>query len=243
LEFFGIYNINKGTDEKEDKINHPGRKNFFSKYNYSPSILGLISCIIGLIVAFPVGVRFFILTLVPLISVVLYGMKVIPEGSRLGFRRLKEVTVLKNIIVSAGWSIPIAFLPLAFFHMPLSLTSMAFFPILFFMVFVNTVVFDMSDVAGDRKHKVMTIPVRIGVTRTKYILTVIYIIIALLIVFSVYSGYLISLAYLLLFNVFYAFIYLYLFGKIDSYVVCDIMVDGEYLLMALVIFLGTYIVA
>ncbi len=236
LEYIGIYTFNKGTDNKEDALNHPGRQEFYKSSKF-PLAFGLGSCLAGLVLALTYNIYFMVLAAVPLLSVLLYGLPLVPH--KLGFTRLKEVTVLKNAIVAFGWAAPIAFMPFAAMMLPFSLASWAVFTILFVMVFVNTVVFDMRDVYGGRHEGVKTIPVVLGIWKTKVLLAGLTTILALLLVYFWSTSILPPFSYLILTNSVYTLLYLNLFGRFDPFIVCDILVDGEYLVLALVVFLGS----
>jgi 4-hydroxybenzoate polyprenyltransferase len=240
LEYLGIYTLNKGTDLREDALNHPGRREFYKGYP-SPVIFGLVSCAVGLAIASTHNLHFAIFAAIPLLSVLFYGLPLIPH--RAGFTRLKEVTVLKNAIVAFGWAAPVAFMPFAAMSLPFSLTSWAVFTMLFMMVFVNTVVFDMRDVYGDRHERVRTIPVVLGIRKTKILLSGLTTALALLVVYFWSSSILPSFSYLILANSIYTLVYLNLFGRFDSFIVCDILVDGEYLVLALIVLLGSTFMA
>jgi len=180
------------------------------------------------------GLFAFILALIPPIVVILYSVPLFPKGLEkiLKAKRLKEIFIIKNVIVGVTWSSSMTFLQADILNQPIDISVLSLFLIIATFFSVNTAVFDMRDIQGDKKFKIKTLPVVYGEKYTKKILGGINLVNGIFILIVVYLGVLNIIGGFLIFNVIYTFGYLYLFGKVDKNIICDIFVDGEYLLMA-----------
>jgi 4-hydroxybenzoate polyprenyltransferase len=89
----------------------------------------------------------------------------------LGYRRLKEIPVLKNLVVSSAWALSISLLPVYLSASAPTTATLVTFVFIFSYVFVATVLPDIRDRAGDAATGVVTIPVLVGVDRSRILLT------------------------------------------------------------------------
>ncbi len=168
-----VYTMNKLTDVREDLINSPIVASS-TQQNQRAIMLGVISTYcIALLCAYLCNLYEVGVILLPLCAGVLYSIKLF------GFR-LKEVLVMKNALI-AGLSACLAVLiPLAshpeviglpeihFSSFAFSLLLLAYF--IFFKVFINTILFDVRDMRGDRLADIVTIPVLLGKAKTRRVL-------------------------------------------------------------------------
>lgn len=182
---FSVYNINRKTDEKEDFINHIKRFEFTKKFGQFLFLISIVAYLFALIIAGTYGIINLIITLIPLIFGSLYSVPILSSDYK--YRRLKEIPVIKNVIVGIAWAIPPAFLPT--YIASRSPTSLTLIICLFFysLAFINSTLFDMRDVDGDRLAGVYTIPVIIGISKTILLLSIINGILGAIIIFTYYS--------------------------------------------------------
>jgi 4-hydroxybenzoate polyprenyltransferase len=243
LLYLGIYNINKKTDKDEDRINNPIRSRLHREFGDYIFAFGVVSCIVSLLIFIQAGLEVVLIALIPLVAVLAYSIPWIPEpfSSVLGFKRFKEITVIKNLLVGVSWSSSMTFLQAFYTGNPIDMTVWCAFLIVTSMLFINTVVFDIRDNKGDKKFRVKTIPVRIGIKKTRVFLVVFNTLLGVFILMTAYYGILPPVAYFILLNTLYTYLYLYLLDKIDINLLCDILVDGEYILLALFLSLGKII--
>ena len=108
------------------------------------------------------------MTLVPLIAGVLYSMPVLPKA--FGYRRLKEIPVMKNLVVGGSWAVILVLLPCMIAGVPITLQTDLCLLFFFSYAFIASSLPDMRDREGDAMAGVVTIPVLIGVDRTKRVL-------------------------------------------------------------------------
>jgi 4-hydroxybenzoate polyprenyltransferase len=169
LVAFSIYNLNRKTDEDEDAINRQDRFAFTKRYEIYLYYGALLSFAAALILSALYGIPSFLATAAPFIFGTLYSFRLLPEQA--GYRRLKEIPAVKNIVVGLAWATFLAFLPIFLNHStPDSKTAISF--LLFFMWgFMASLIPDVRDKVGDARAGVRTIPVIIGEARTRTLLT------------------------------------------------------------------------
>lgn len=169
LVAFSIYNLNRKTDEDEDAINRQDRFRFTKRFE-APLYYGAILCLVmALVLSGSFGIPSLLATSAPFLLGILYSFRLLPE--QIGYRRLKEIPAVKNIVVGLAWATLLSFLPVFLLHgTPDSRTAIAF--LLFFMWgFMASLIPDIRDRIGDARAGVRTIPVICGEARTKTLLT------------------------------------------------------------------------
>jgi len=223
LMSFSLYSLNKLTDIKEDAINMPerlnylrGRKNFIIGY----SVAAYSMCMLLAFLDRPSSVA---ITLFPLIANALYGSKLLR-----GVPRLKEIPIMKNVVVATSWAFTTTLLPT--YHMVDGMSIVA--PIFYFILvkgFVNTVLYDTRDVKGDKENGIRTLPVQMG--RRKTVLILLAVNSTLMPMLMLFNGSAKLIAAMLVLNGFACILY---FGKTISPIAMDIFVDGEWMLACFV---------
>ncbi len=220
---FAVYNFDRSSQSKLDKINHPERQNFISFRKYLLYI-SIASYAAALIIVGSTELR--LMLLFPLAAALLYK-----------YGGLKRIFLLKNITVAVAWAIPITFIPvLGDSSMPAGLT-LAFFSFFALRAFVNAVAYDIKDIKGDARFSINTMPVKLGVPKTKLLLYNITIFAGCLavyfaVVFSSMSILFISM--ITAYNIFY----IYRIGKTEIKFLSDFIMDGEFIVMGFLAFLA-----
>ena len=144
---FSVYNMNRKTDEEEDSVNHPGRYQFTKRFEKPLEYGALVTYALAVLIAVPYGVAAVLVTLVPLLAGVLYSMPILPKA--LGYRRLKEIPVMKNLVVASSWSVILVLLPCLASGTPVTIQSYLCFAFFFSYVFIASAMPDMRDREGD----------------------------------------------------------------------------------------------
>ncbi len=222
LMTFSVYSLNKLTDIDEDAINTPdrlkflqGRKKLVLYYSLCAYAVSALLAVIGNLSALPV-------VFIPIMANAVYSSRLIP-----GTPRLKDIPVMKNVVVALSWSLVCTLMPAL--HAGETPTANMIAPVLYFMiarVFINTVTFDIRDVEGDRQNKVITIPVLLGTKNTALLLlTVNSTLIPLL--FSAGNHLLAQIMVL------YGYIFILYFRKRRNPLALDLFVDGEWMIACL----------
>jgi 4-hydroxybenzoate polyprenyltransferase len=171
LIVFSVYNLNRKTDEAEDALNHECRFRITKKYEHQLFVAAIGAYLIALAIAAFHGIAAFCVVMIPFISGVFYSVPVLPE--RYGYRRLKEIPVMKNLVVSTSWALSASLLPVFMTASIPEVTTLIVFLFIFCWTFVASVLPDIRDRSGDFATGVATIPVLVGVARSRSILTAI----------------------------------------------------------------------
>ena len=227
LMAFSLYSLNKLTDLKEDSINTPDRLNFLKGRKYLIISYSILAYLLSIYLAFLDKPSSAAIVLFPLIANILYGSRVLP-----GLPRLKDIPVMKNIVVASSWAVSTTFLPAA--HMMGAILAIAVvFCFMFGKAFINTVLYDVRDIKGDSEKGVKTIPVIVGQNRTIHLLLIMNSILLLLAqVFILGNAKLLATSLVL-----YGYFYILYFTKITQPLAMDLLIDGEWLNFSIVLLL------
>ncbi len=106
---FSVYNLNRKTDEAEDALNHEHRFRITKKFERQFFIAALGAYLIALSIAAFHSIVAFCVVSIPLISGIFYSVPVLPKWC--GYRRLKEIPVMKNLVVSTSWALAFSLVP------------------------------------------------------------------------------------------------------------------------------------
>jgi 4-hydroxybenzoate polyprenyltransferase len=171
LVVFSVYNLNRRTDEAEDALNHADRFRITCRYSKILFLSAILAYALALILAAMHGLSAALVAAIPIVSGTLYSVTVFPPGWK--YRRLKEIPLGKNILVSGAWGASFSLLPVAMSNGSIGLCTLVNFLFIFSWTFVASVLPDIRDRTGDAATGVATIPVILGIRRTKIVLTLI----------------------------------------------------------------------
>jgi 4-hydroxybenzoate polyprenyltransferase len=165
LVSFGVYAANDLADADEDAINCPGRASLVSRRPLAIGLLAaaavLAAAVLALLAGGPVALG---VTSVPVLAALLYSVPV-P-----GHRRLKDVFAVNTLLVSTAWAVTVTGLPVALAGAPVDGWTIAVCLLLCLRSVVSVELFNVRDVAGDTAAGVRTLPVVLGVARTRQVL-------------------------------------------------------------------------
>ncbi|WP_461864493.1 UbiA family prenyltransferase [Thermococcus sp.] len=226
LLVFSVYGINKLTDMDEDEINNPERVGYIKRVARALKYAVVISLILAIFLSVLTSPWAVLVVLFPIVSGVLYSIRIAPD-----YPRLKDITGVKNTIIAMTWANGTTFLPyLVVGGVPLLKVALIYY--FFFMKsMINTILFDLRDIEGDRLSGIRTIPVKLGFRKSKALLVVLNstFILWLLLVYE--SGYFGRYIPVLIFAILNGYAYIFHFAK-EGYKpgkLLDVWVDGEWL--------------
>jgi 4-hydroxybenzoate polyprenyltransferase len=233
-EIFFIYSLNRLTDIEEDILDKPERMKHLKLHKYT-FCTSLVMISLSLIYSFFHSIEVLLIVFVSFFIGFLYSVEM-PRGLSevVGYKRLKEVPLLKNTVVALVWAL-IAVSTLLYHKAPLDVLAFGIFLFLFLRIFLGAVAFDMRDIQGDKKTGVKTIPIMFGLCKTKVFLYILNISSALVIIAIAwfYGAHAMQLLPALVVVV-YSFFYILRLGKAkDTHFLMDYIVDGEYVLLGL----------
>lgn len=169
LVFFSIYALDRAAAEPEtDSLNHPERERFVRRHARKLLGLAVAAYAVALGLAAREGGYELGVLLLPLVAVLLYSFPVVPRplARWLGFRRLKDILVIKNVVVAATFATTLTLAPVPMGGAAAGSTLVAFWLFFFIRFFINSIVFDVRDEHGDRLKGIRTLPVVMGARPT-----------------------------------------------------------------------------
>ncbi|MEM1513766.1 MAG: UbiA family prenyltransferase [Candidatus Thermoplasmatota archaeon] len=222
---YSVYSLNRLTDIEEDASNLPERVDFIQSKKNIILILSLFSYIFAIFLGGLRNKYTVPIFLLPFIMGAIYSIKI-------SSFRLKDLFLAKNLTVSLSWAISAALLPCVFGG-DIFFAGMMFV-FLFIKCFVNTVIFDVRDIEGDRKARANTIPVVLGIKNTLKILLFINSLLFIWLFICIQKKFFMEYIPAVIFSIIYGYTYIFLICKKSSKKLnFDYMVDGEFILLFL----------
>lgn len=227
LVSFSVYTLDKIADLDKDVASMPSRARFLEGKKDLAIAYSALAYLLSIIIVFlgrPISSS---LLLVPMAANIIYGTRLIP-----GVPRLKDIPVMKNAIVALSWAIVTVLIPVTYQSLPsLGPTHSLVFVVIYFMfikTFIDTVLYDIRDEAGDRINSVRTIPVLIGLENTTKVLLILNS--TLLLGLPWFEG---LTRLLVLSLVIYGYAYILYFRERRDPLLLDLCVEGEWMLASL----------
>ncbi|MCE8427197.1 MAG: UbiA family prenyltransferase [Candidatus Methanoperedens sp.] len=227
---FGVYGLNKLTDIKEDAINTPERANIIGKIQSKFKFFVAISFILSLLLGFIENILTLPVLIFPLFLGTLYSVKLSNN-----LPRLKDITGVKNLTIALSWAVVTAFLPVIFISEKKIILILLIFWFFFLKSYINSILFDVRDIQGDIINKVRTVPVFLGITRTKNLLLALNSIYIPWLIFSYSQGFFRRYLFIFFFAIAYGYWYILYFCKERKKIgkSLDLLVDGEFIGIAI----------
>ena len=152
------YSFNQLTDKFEDKINK-GKVNEFVE-NGKGEVVIFLTYFIGLVSSFMLGTFYYYFFMFLIALSLFYSLF-----------RIKKVIIVKNVYTAFMFNL------LFLFGAGPSVSIQAYFYylIISLVFFATSIIADLRDVKGDEEMNVITIPVKIGVEKTKKLIHLIFI--------------------------------------------------------------------
>lgn len=242
LLIYAIYSLDRVTELDADTLTHPERARFSQRHARWMRRSAFAAQALALGLAATRGAWSVAVTSMPLAALLLYSFPVLPRfvARRVGVSRLKEVFVLKNLWVAGTLTATSMLLPVVIHgrvpEWPALLATAAF---LLGRWAINVILFDVRDEAGDRANGLRTVPVVLGRAATLRLLHGINGGLVLLTVAVPLLGLARPAFALLAVSCAYAGAYLRRAGSSDDlHFLCDVVSDGEQLVLAGVVLLG-----
>ncbi|HEX6369253.1 MAG TPA: UbiA family prenyltransferase [Longimicrobium sp.] len=236
LAFYAVYSLDRAEDADADALTHPERARFSRRNARRMRAASLAAYALALALAATRGGWAMAVALIPLAALLLYSFRIVPPGvaRRVGFARIKEIFVLKNVWVAATLAGTATLLPItAAGAAPRWPAAAAMGGFLFGRWWINTLVFDLRDEAGDRANGLRTVPVVLGRARTLRLLHAGNAALAAATLAVPLLGGARPLFALLAASSVYAWIYLRAIAAGgDPHFLCDVVADGELLLLS-----------
>jgi 4-hydroxybenzoate polyprenyltransferase len=228
LTTFSTYGLNKLTDLKEDSINTPERAKDIKKIQFIFKISVAVSFLLSLVLGFFESFLTIPILLFPLLLGILYSVRFSTK-----IPRLKDITGVKNLTIALSWAVGSTFFPLVYLTNNKNLLIILVFYFFFLKSYINSIIFDVRDIEGDRINRVRTIPVSMGKEKTKILLLILNS--TLFLWLLIFRDYFLKYFYVLFFSIAYGYWYILYFceAEVKPGKSRDLLVDGEFILMAI----------
>ncbi|MDG7007196.1 MAG: UbiA family prenyltransferase [Nitrososphaerota archaeon] len=239
---YGAYMMNRTTEMDQDAVSHPDRTALLGgRRKYLPMISG--GCfLLGYGFALTVNYVFFAALLVPLAFSLAYSVGSKRLVGVIGVSKLKDKLLVKNMFVSLGWAlVPVM---VGFYYLRFEQVILVMGVFIFLRLMVNTLIFDVRDVEGDRAAGIRTVPAVYGADATYRIMASVDALALVFLAASIGLGLLPTTAAILGTLPVYSLGYTALARrpKANLSFICDVLVDGEYLIWGPLMYLGAAIV-
>jgi 4-hydroxybenzoate polyprenyltransferase len=179
----------------------------------------IASLTIGIMESFA---AFFVL-IFPLLIGLVYSIRISKS-----FPRLKEIVGVKSLVVALSWGVTGAFLPATMYPIPIYKAAMVFFYV-FAQILVNTIIFDALDVKGDHASGIKTVPLALGIKKTRALLLGINASFIVWLLYCFFSGAFVEYIVTLAFGVVYETLIIFYFLKASRpRLQAELLVDGEW---------------
>jgi 4-hydroxybenzoate polyprenyltransferase len=155
-----VYSFNRLTDLAEDEQNVPGRASFIEQYGTILFVTGGVLYLIATGIAIVGGIPGAPAMIVPLVVAVLYSVV-----------GIKRVLLVKNLLVGLSWGM----IPLGvgvYYETVRSVDILFVFGFITAALTIAAVVFDIKDIEGDQREGIRTVPIVVGVERTRQVAAV-----------------------------------------------------------------------
>ncbi len=239
--FLSMYLLNNFTDREAMGYNDPIKNTFFEKYKYPFLALGLLSSVASLIISFNLGGLPFAAVFASTLLGILYSVKIIPRDWKFNhFGRLKDIPSSKDLFIALAWATITVLVPfLSQIDSGSFLASLVSFLFVFSIVYIKSLLFDIRDIQGDRLVGRETIPIIMGIEKTKLYLGMLLVVTATGLFISGWYSWVSTLSFYLLVSLAYCSFYLYLYHRrvISQGPSCDAVVNGHFYVIGLLTFI------
>jgi 4-hydroxy-3-methylbut-2-enyl diphosphate reductase len=198
LYVLSMHLLNNLTGRADDRYKDPERAKFHTRNQPLLTLLALGAGAGGLITAFTLGWRPFLILLIMSAAGLLYNIKMVPAGpGGRHYRSIRDIPGSKTVLISLAWGMVTALLPCMAEPDCRNPGPMVVFIGAVGMVFVRTAFFDILDMQADRIVGRETIPILMGEKSVMTLLKAICCAIVALLFIAGATGWVSSLAFFL----------------------------------------------
>jgi 4-hydroxybenzoate polyprenyltransferase len=211
---------------KEDSLNNPARIKRLNKTKgkFTLWIPPIIAFLLALILAFVTNKLAFLVIVIAFLWIIGYSVKI------RGFRRIKEVLILKTVYASIAWGM-LVFIATFMLSRNIVTSTWSVFLLVVINISINEIMYDIRDMGGDKKSGIHTFPVVLGLKKSKQILLALVVIEILLPIVMIYLNYLpLPIIFLPMLSVYTYYLIQLLDTKKSSNFLFNVLVGGEQIL-------------
>jgi (E)-4-hydroxy-3-methyl-but-2-enyl pyrophosphate reductase len=203
LYVYAMHVLNRFTDQKANIIGSFREENY-RQHEALYIFLAVTSLISALLLALAQGTGQFLLLFAISLSGVLYNAHFLPSRRRL--RSLKELPGSKNVSMALAWAMVTVVLPVVGAGFAFRPGLAVAFVFTFALVFMRSILSDITEMQNDRLLGRETIPVVVGRKKSQLILKIIWVFLLLLLTSAYPAGWSASVSIALIICLFYVLI-------------------------------------
>jgi 4-hydroxybenzoate polyprenyltransferase len=230
LMTFSVYSANKLTDIEEDAINRPDRADFLEGREEIILFLSIYAFLISALITYASEHIAILILFIPFIANCFYSIRLHPR-----LPRLKDIPFVKNIVVGLSWALVCTLMPLCASNpdidSDLIISSASVIYLMLIKDFINSTLCDLKDMSGDMENGVQTIPVVLGLKKTRQILLALNSSLMPLLILA--RGKIIIIFSLLILT---EYLFIIGFGESSKPAVLESFIDGEWLITCLLLY-------
>ena len=211
LYLFAAHTINRCVSYEADRYNEPNRAQFYEKHKTKLLSLGGVAAFVSIL--FGIGVSYLTggIMVVGLIWAIFCSLKLEPRAL---VGRVMNFPALKILVLAAGWTFSLAFLPVLANSQMISTGWVVSIFVAFGLVIFRTGLMELRDIQGDRIVGKRTLPIVLGKEQTEALLGVICAALAVVLVSASINEWVVPLyGYAMLIPVVYAGTCLYWYSQ------------------------------
>ncbi len=243
LMTFSLYSLNRITDKDEDSINNPKRVAAITLFEKPLLALIALAYFLALVFGAQANLPTFLTVIAILLIGILYSVKIPVLKGLLGFPRFKDMLFGKNLFIGLNWVLAMVMVPAAYHLVEINLGFAVLAVFIFIRSIINSGVFDLADIEGDKNAGIRTLPILLGPKKTMWLFYGANTFLGAMVFCAAYFGILPPLAHLLNLSTVLVYVYLFLLSKpniIPQRKLMDWVVDGEFILIGASILLIPY---
>jgi len=165
----GLYTANRLLESEKDAAIDNAISSAVAANKILLTIIAVGLTLLGLFLAFKEGLEFGFLVILTILYLVLYTTNIGKISFKKGGKRLKDYLGVKSLMVGIGLSFVVLYTGNCFHTNSLIALALLYFRTVLNEA-MNTIIYDMKDLAADRINGVNTMPIALGVKKTKYVL-------------------------------------------------------------------------
>lgn len=231
LVAYAVYAGDRIADAERDERTCPERSAFVARHRTLLSITSAGAYGVAIALSVTGGPLAVGITLVPGAFWVLYASAWFPTLST-RCKRLKRVFVVNSTLVATAWALAVVGLPIAFANVAVTPLVVVVFTYFLVDTFVNTEIPNVRDVEADAQDGVHTLPVVLGVRRTRHVLYGIDVLLVALVGTATLTGLLsVSVGVAILVGLGYALVLAWFVGRTTALGRLSVACEAKHLLV------------
>ena len=180
LYVYAMHGLNLFLDKRASIYNDPQRAEFLKKNSRILFITSAISILVGLFLAFAMGLASFLFIIGLCVLGLIYSIPILPK--RFTYTRMKDIPGFRSLAEAIGWTSVVSIFPILGNECKFSLAAILASLVVFILSYVRALIFDTLQVQGDLIVGTETLPIIIGEKKALFLIKLMLIFCSLLLI-------------------------------------------------------------